>query len=468
MNAKTLIGKGPIGAWLILLFCMQIVHAQSTQNLKREMLFRLGENEQVLYNEYAAQMAFGGNKFAVVIHDKVKDEFRFEFNGRRIATSNYAPFSVAYLDPTREDGYAFSWHTVSGADTTTRVNIKGKVYGPYEEAYVMGENEFWYSLAGQYYFKNESHVYGPFPRMCSPLRTFSNGNYIGISYQYYNKINYGYVNINGTESQYQNLYGIMIHDSGTYAFQYWYNNDAQYANINGKTFGPYHFIQAIAIDGNGKFGFVYRTRHKIEGGYGYDWQYHLNINGTVKQVDIPNNAVNITISATGDLAYSYFDSEAKAYFVRINEITYGPYPNIRTIRLGANGHFGYTYDDENRGYAIVDGKSHGPYNNITLTGLDDRGNYKLYADGKLFVNGVETIEEKEDRYYLANVADGQTLRSDDGHHSFYSNHAYDYVVIDGQQVGNSPALHVSYDAPKNAFVWNAIEGKELVVYEYRL
>ncbi|MDR0540624.1 MAG: hypothetical protein LBH19_00255 [Dysgonamonadaceae bacterium] len=52
--------------------------------------------------------------------------------------------------------------------------------------------------------------------------------------------------------------------------------------------------------------------------------------------------------------------------------------------------------------------------------------------------------------------------------SFYSNYAFEYVVIDGKKAGKSPALRAWYDKEKNSFIWNSIEGKELVVYEYKL
>jgi hypothetical protein len=41
-------------------------------------------------------------------------------------------------------------------------------------------------------------------------------------------------------------------------------------------------------------------------------------------------------------------------------------------------------------------------------------------------------------------------------------------MIDGKRYGKFSACHAWYDKTKNAFIWSALEGKELVVYEYKL
>jgi len=53
-------------------------------------------------------------------------------------------------------------------------------------------------------------------------------------------------------------------------------------------------------------------------------------------------------------------------------------------------------------------------------------------------------------------------------HSFSCSLEYNQVVINGKRFGISLALNAWYDKDKNAFIWNAIEGQELVVYEYKL
>jgi hypothetical protein len=80
----------------------------------------------------------------------------------------------------------------------------------------------------------------------------------------------------------------------------------------------------------------------------------------------------------------------------------------------------------------------------------------------------EAVPFRNTRYYYdANVGpDNIEIYSADRAHTLYSAYKYEYVVIDGVRCGKSPALYAWYDKGKNAFVWNAVEGRELVLYEY--
>ena len=53
-------------------------------------------------------------------------------------------------------------------------------------------------------------------------------------------------------------------------------------------------------------------------------------------------------------------------------------------------------------------------------------------------------------------------------HFFHANIGYNFVVIDGNSYGKGYAVQAWYDEKKNAFVWTAVEDRELVVYEYKL
>ncbi len=53
-------------------------------------------------------------------------------------------------------------------------------------------------------------------------------------------------------------------------------------------------------------------------------------------------------------------------------------------------------------------------------------------------------------------------------HMFYSNWDYDYVLIDGEKYGQACPLNAIYDKKRNAFVWYALEGQQLVRYTFRL
>jgi hypothetical protein len=60
------------------------------------------------------------------------------------------------------------------------------------------------------------------------------------------------------------------------------------------------------------------------------------------------------------------------------------------------------------------------------------------------------------------------IYSENLEHTMISDYRYEYVVIDGESYGKSPAFQAWYDSDKKSFIWSAIEGKELVVYEFKL
>jgi|GEM_PF-3983352 PEGA domain protein len=45
---------------------------------------------------------------------------------------------------------------------------------------------------------------------------------------------------------------------------------------------------------------------------------------------------------------------------------------------------------------------------------------------------------------------------------------YNYVLIDNKEYGRESAIYVHYDKERNEFQWTALEGKELVMYRFRL
>jgi hypothetical protein len=118
--------------------------------------------------------------------------------------------------------------------------------------------------------------------------------------------------------------------------------------------------------------------------------------------------------------------------------------------------------------------------------LTEEGDYSFYYhndDGKVGINdnGKETeidyLSDTRSWNYdftffksLLNFYNNFSLKiySTDREHSLSSSFEDNCVVIDGKRYGNSPALYACYDRNKNAFIWNAIEGKELIVYEHKL
>lgn len=61
-----------------------------------------------------------------------------------------------------------------------------------------------------------------------------------------------------------------------------------------------------------------------------------------------------------------------------------------------------------------------------------------------------------------------SLQDKSNRHFFTANWNYNYVMVDDKKIGNSTPINAFYDAANNAFGWVTIEGKQLVLYTYKL
>ena len=138
---------------------------------------------------------------------------------------------------------------------------------------------------------------------------------------------------------------------------------------------------------------------------------------------------------------------------------------VYSLCLIESGKYAYAYKDNSN----INNKIYGEYDFLYIDGgdpfvFDEDGTFgfRYYRHGTSYnkTNDKEEIVPLED----ANIE----LYSTSKEHTLYSSYEYDFVVINGERYGKSPAIHAWYDKAKNAFVWNGIEGKELALYEYRL
>lgn len=61
-----------------------------------------------------------------------------------------------------------------------------------------------------------------------------------------------------------------------------------------------------------------------------------------------------------------------------------------------------------------------------------------------------------------------SLQDKSNRHFFTANWNYDYVMVDDKKIGKQTPINAFYDAVNNAFGWVTIEGKQLVLYSYKL
>jgi hypothetical protein len=317
-------------------------------NPKREVLFTLGENEVIVYDEYVLGMALNGYKFAAIVKDTQTSKFSLVFNGKRVYETKSLPYKG------NEDAYYYTEE-----DNYPHVIPHNAFNVLYVNPSIENGYAYWYNLAGRRFFNVMGKVTTGAPEEKSDASITCNGKF-AFRYKENNK---DYANIDGTIfGHYQDVSGIAIADNGKFAFGY-QENDKYYANIDGKKYGPYQYVWVDAIADNGKFAFRYKENNTR----------HYNVHGN----EVSESAWRIA-------------------------------------------------------WEEIRGKSLRP---------------RFHSPGEKIINDI---------------------RSKDGKHMFYSDWEYAYVVIDGKEVGEHPALNAYYDEQKHAFVWNAIEGKELVIYEYKL
>jgi hypothetical protein len=183
--------------------------------------------------------------------------------------------------------------------------------------------------------------------------------------------------------------------------------------------------------------------------YGYtsvDGKYYVTHNNVIQFV---KSYEGIWDFCSDDRNYGFCYSLKGLSFVQINDKSYGPYKEIGNLSLPCS-------DDQ-----ITDFENF----KFNFIGPDNIG-YEFSKDEikKTRFTGYQVFTSSE----FMNIYEGIQLNTPNGEHSFVSEYQYEYVVIDGNSFGKSPAIQAWYDSERNMFVWSAIEKKELVVYEYKL
>ena len=259
-----------------------------------------------------------------------------------------------------------------------------------------------------------------------------------------------YVIINGKPSQgYDEVYfnSFRFTSNGEYAYQY-KDNGKMYVNMNGKPSPGYDEIFSFSFSGNEKYSYRYKSNGK----------WHANVNGA--------------LSPGYDEIREYSENwkiykENGKWYVNNNGILSPGYDNLDEYS-GDN-----KYKENGKWYININGKKQGGYDYIFYYNTDDES-CRYFRQGTCY----EKNDNKEKiRYFDTWLNYGDDYRDDIGNiefysadkkHLFYSGYQYEYITINNKRHGAAPAIRAWYDEKKNAFIWNAVEGKELVVYEYKL
>ena len=358
--------------------------------------------------------------------------FDFKENGQNFVNVNgivSGPF-VSILTPMittlGKYGYVFT------LNEGVYVNVNGQVWGPYDEAasLVMSEGgrfAFNYKIDGSWFVNANGHVWGPYLAAYEPSVTES-GSYV-FMYKDYERTKSGkakkntekyYFNINGkVGSPYAESSSLVLTESGNYMFMYKENGN-WFANINDKVFGPYTDYADQVLTESGKFAFIY--------------------------------------------------TENGRRFANVNDKVWGPFAYVDAPALTESGKFAFRFKDDNQYFININGQVFGPYVDAHFPAITDAGGFSfLYNinDGNWYknTNGKETVEVDFSLPYQSGAI---SITSSDKQHSFFSNSEFGYVLINGQRVGNYPAMRAWYSKERNAFMWTTLEGRELALYEFKL
>lgn len=434
------------------------------QNPSRKIIFTLRENESIVSNEYYLIQQFNKYQFACMVYDEIKKKSTLVINGKRIKTGAFYPY---YEDGSWCDLNSFNVKNDSSyiikysENDKYYINYNGSVDGGFESIRLPRDNwnfktseknyDYLYKLANRWYahkngknrkidviqletIDNKKYVMlneksmGPIQH-AEQLQITSSGKY---GYVYYMDYRSGWnVNINGNTSRPHEAvrdFYMSEDESWAYAFK---ENSKWYVNINGVISEPYEMVSDLIFIGGGKWAFKFNENKK----------WYINHNGKIsKAYDVVDHLIS---SDDGKWGFSFFENQK--WYVNINGVASQGYDAIESLNFSNDGKWAYKFKINEKWYSNFNGKIS---ESLSSVGTDVDGNVVWWRDYNY--NGEIDIS------------------SNNKEHSFYSSYKYEYVVINGRPYGKSPATQAWYDEKKNTFVWTAIEGKELLLYEFKL
>ena len=470
-------------------FLLTNVATAQSNTAKRDVLFKLKENEVIKYNEYYVEQLAEKDGFACIVRDTVLKKESFVFNGKVIFSEDeigtkYSKHTVLDLELSKKNGYIYKFTK----DGQLFVNCRGTVEGPFDEVnnekyytsfycdfeQIPDNADFYYSLAGRWYAYKDGKTQFIKPKNdrndyyggCS--RSFQNGKW------YFDEV---------SGLKYRNKTGF----DSLVSYKRFGNNIGFIFMNNGKRYFSYNDQISNAFDNEG-YNFIDLDDSKYMYSYQKNGKTFVNINGNIKELG-ENIRFSWSSSITESGSYYLEYSKGKNnYYVYVNGKKYGPYNDIAYHegqgRNYSNGNFAFIGKKDGLFYANINGIESKGYPSIHCLDFRSDGTYKyLFSkeDGWVYSNENGRISRTNDRKiqdtYVSAVFSQRLFDDSKGKydifsknkkHNLYTDIKYDYVVIDGRGFGKAPAMKAWFDNSKNAFVWNAWENKELVVYEYTL
>ncbi|MDR0606011.1 MAG: hypothetical protein LBG80_17115 [Bacteroidales bacterium] len=345
--------------------------------------------------------------------------------------------------------------------------------------------------------------------------TYFNGSSIGETSSYYKLTDDGmyiycyynkdekkvYLNINGNAfGGFDQVKNYDINNKGDYIYRY-VKDDKDYVNVNGKTVGIHdniddyieEFVDGVTaiLGGNNlggascAYGFdapIINDKGEYIYAYRTNGQYYISINGHSKgpyegtwRPYIDNKGNYIYPCKSGNKFYIVYND--KKDLLEDVDASLGLELVFPDYYMTRNGHYIYHYNKNGKSYVNVEGQIHGPYDKTWgCNNIDENGvyGYCYSKDGKDYIceNGkhylLEQTKQNSKNILKKIQTDSKTFISEDKKNMMLCSSKYSYVLINNQKYGNGKILEATYDSKLNAFYWISVEGKELVVYEYKM
>lgn len=463
---------------LLLALVLAINIQGQTSTVTKKILYTLQPNELIFGNEAITSLKKNSSNFCLITYDTITGKQTFVHNGKRIISINETDYFWIETLNLNENGFILNY----GKDDQEYIIMNGVSAGPFEDillTYCEKSNEYgyFYKLGSKYYFKLGNEKFGPFSNSHSGI-TFVESNKTFLSFN--NWSNAVTANVSG-----QKVFE-MISDSGVLSInsngktvetrkgvsRYSLFSSDRYGYISDSNDDFYHdMLQNIVINGrivNNQFkvnlkyddiffvnqedyyysstennglhsvykndNILYRNVKEIisynrNGCFIYkDINGNFYLNGNKVLTNIVDYIYQPCIENENKYAFYYYQNDR--IYVKSAEGVLGPYINVYDLKM-SNGFLSFSYVDEN----------HVRYS---------------YKNGKISLNDVNLnfFDIQENASFLY-----ENL-------SFESSYEYNFVVINGDSYGKSPALQSWIDPVDKKIFWTALEKNEYVLYTY--
>lgn len=386
------------------------------------------------------------------------------------------------------------------------INLSGEIFGPYTHAHFIGNNAFAYELGAAWYEYADGAISGPFIGGSPRFLAEKGRGAISPDGKHFISVFEGnggrfMLNHDGkVKPLHKNIWlvdNLIVTDSGDFCLKFILaQNEKSYLLINNQLYGPFNDFNCGGPDMNTKgdwvFSYTNRKKEKFvrcnSGNFGPflsnddDMQIvRMAPNGQPAYLHggvisfgdsswpVFDGLTGIEISPKNKIAFSYLHNQK--HYVHISENkTFGPYDYIVDgLRLFDDDTFKFAILTEFNEWKIINNGV--PGETLRATEFLSSGNNRSepywfsWFDGyNAYLVADNGLIKPVDRFLYHSLENKMETFSADGKHTCLSLPENDYVLIDGVKYGKAAALRVWFSDEAQSFVWNCLEGNELVVY----